>query len=363
MSLTIKTAVLQEAVTKAIKGVSNNKFLPITGLLGIKCSNDKLVLTTTDATNYLYVMSDLTKSEDFAVTVYADTFSKLISRMTCENVTLTLTENYLEVTGNGTYKIELPLDETGNIIKYPDPLSKVIDLTSTEMGTIELGTVKQIINSVKPSLSVTTDVPCYMNYYMKDKVVGTDTYKIACLDTAVFEKEKLISSELLLLVSVMDSAEIKYEMYDGGIIVFTSPNVIVYGKVADGLNEYSITAIENLIDLESDSSCTVSKDKLLQLLDRLSLFVNPYDKNAIRLTFGGNAVTIDSLSSSGSESISYLSADNAVDYDCLVDIQMFIEQIKAVTGNTVTIFYGHKQALKLQTDNLIQIIALLDDLQ
>ena len=45
------------------------------------------------------------------VEVQAELFSKLVAKTTTETITLTLKESSLEVKGNGTYNIELPLDE------------------------------------------------------------------------------------------------------------------------------------------------------------------------------------------------------------------------------------------------------------
>ena len=112
MKLTIKTVKLKEMVAKAVKGVGNNKLIPLTSLMAIELKDATLTLITTDATNYLYISEDKVVGEDFYVVVDANVFSKLISKMTCEDVTLEIKSDIiaLQVKGNGTYKIELPLD-------------------------------------------------------------------------------------------------------------------------------------------------------------------------------------------------------------------------------------------------------------
>ena len=124
MKLILNTGLLQTMVAKSMKGASCNKMIPITGLMAIQLKDHKLTLITTDATNYLYITEDKVDGEDFYVVVQADMFSKLVSKLTCENVTLVVADNTLNIKGNGNYKIELPLNEDGELIKYPDPLSR-----------------------------------------------------------------------------------------------------------------------------------------------------------------------------------------------------------------------------------------------
>lgn len=362
MKLTINTAELKEMVSKAEKGASNNKLLPITCLMGISYA-DKFILTTTDGTNYLCVTKDMKApiNEAFEVAVAVDRFAKLIARMTCEQVSIEIVDNYLQVSGNGTYKIELPYDENGGVVKYKNPADKLVNSKVSEEGTITTATVKQIITSVKPSLSVTPEVPCYMHYYVGDKVVGTDTYTIADLEYKMFEQPVLISAELMNLLSLTNDAQPKYTIYTDGNIKFEASDCQIYGRCADGLDEYAISAIDKLINKSFVSSCEISKDAILQLLDRLMLFVAPYDKNGVTLTFTEDALLVESLNSSGVEKINYLCMNNAVSATYTIDIQVLQAQIKASLGTNVEIHWGADSAIKLNSGKLVQILALLED--
>lgn len=363
MNLKIKTVVLQEMLSKAIKGAGNNKLIPITGLLGIRqdSASSVLCLTTTDMSNYLYVQMSNESAEDFSVTVSADTFAKLISKMTCETVSLEIKDAYLEIVGNGTYKIELPLDENGELIKYPDPIGKLSDSQKIDTGTIDSYVFGTISNSIKPALSVTSEVPCYMSYYVGDSVIATDTYKIAGLMENVFKNPRLLSANTVDLLTLVKSDSVAYSVYDTGVITFSASDIVVYSSPVEGLEEFAIKEITNLLNITSDSYCEVAKDDFLQLLDRLSLFVSPYDKNAINLTFAKDGIIVTSKSISGMEIIPYVSIHDYAEFSCAVDIQMLQSQVKGIPTSTVNIYYGHPNALKLKTDKLIQIIGLLEE--
>ena len=360
MQLKIKTEKLKEMVSRAIKGASNNKLIPLTSLMAIQLEKNVLTITTTDATNYLYIKEDKVEGDDFYVVVPVDVFSKLVARMTCETVTLTLAEkmNVLEVKGNGNYSIELPMDEEGNPVKYPDPISEVkLEGEGTE---IHLSTVQAILNSVKPALATTLEIPCYTGYYVGDKVVATDTYNIASMNVKITDDAMLVSQELMNLLAVMTSEKIHMDVFDN-IIVFTSSDCAIYGNKMNGVDEFSIDAINGLVDAKFASVCKVPKSTLLQVLDRLSLFVGIYDKNGINLTFTKEGLQVSSKSSSGVEIINYAEVKKFKNFTCMIDIASFTTMIKAQCSDMLTIYFGEDNAIKMEDGNFTYIVALMEE--
>lgn len=360
MKLTMNTEKLKEMVSRAVKGVGNNKLIPLTSLMAIEVKNNKLTLITTDATNYLYIIEDKVVADDFYVVVDANTFSKLISKMTCDNVVLEVKSGIwvLEVKGNGNYKIELPLDENGEPIKYPDPYSKL--LTVVDSGEINRSTIQVILDTIKPALATTLENPCYTGYYMGKQVVATDTYKIASMGVKLFDEPKLISPELLDLLSVMTSEKIQVRTTDTDII-YKSPDCVVCGKFMEGIDDYAIDAIMELVETDFTSFCSVSKNALLQLLDRLSLFVGAYDKNAVYLTFTQNGLQVSSKAANGVEIIDYVSSSDFRDFTCAVDIQMLTQEVKAIQNDVIELYYGEDNAIKMTDGNITIVVALLED--
>lgn len=360
MKLTMSTQKLKEMVSRATKGVGNNKLIPLTSLMCIEVHDHLLTLITTDATNYLYIMEDKVGADDFYAVVDANIFSKLISKMTCENVSLEIKSgmNVMQVKGNGNYKIELPLDEDGQPIKYPDPYDNLNNADIT--GTINRTTVQVILDSIKPALAITLENPCYTGYYMKDKVVATDTFKIASMSVPMFDESKLISPELLDLLSVMTEEKIDVAVY-GNDIVYETSDCIVCGKFMEGVEDYAIDEISDLVDTEFDSYCSVPKSVLMQLLDRLSLFVGPYDKNEVYLTFTKEGLQVSSKAANGVEIIDYASSKNFQEFTCSIDIQMFTQEVKAIQSDMIEIYYGEENAVKMVDGNITIVVALLED--
>ena len=358
MKFTIGTELMKDVVARAIKGAGNNKLIPITSMMCIRLQNGDLTVITTDATNYLYIKEQHVAGDDFYVVVDANQFAKLVGKMTSDNITMTVDSNFtLTVKGNGTYKIELPLDEDGNLVKFPDAIGK----NDSETGiTMNRSTIQVILDTIKPALAVTMENPQYTAYYMGDKVVATDSYKIASLDVPIFDEPRLVSSEFIDLVSVMRSEKITAHIGKTDIM-FDTPDCTIVGKFVDGLNDFAIEPISNLIDQEFESFCAVPKNELLQTLDRLSLFVGTYDKNAVDLTFTKEGLQISSKASSGVEIVSYISSDGHRDYTCAVDILMLMQEVKAIQNDKIEMFYGDDASIKLVDGNITIVIALMDD--
>jgi DNA polymerase III sliding clamp (beta) subunit (PCNA family) len=360
MKLTIKTTLFQDMLTRALKGSSNNKLIPLTGLMAIQLQNNELTVITTDATNYLYVKENKVAGEDFYVVVQTETISKLIAKTTSENVTLELLENKLEISGNGKYSIELPLDENGQLIKYPDPV-KSFNLKDRDPKEINLTTIRAILTTAKAALATTLEVPCYTGYYVGNKVIATDTYKICGMDMKLIDTPKLISPEMMDLLNVMKAEKIQFYVLEDNKLVFVSEDCVVYGTTLDGIEDYAVDAIDGLLTEPFESMCKLPKDALLQLLERLALFVGNYDKNGIYLTFTKDGMMVSSKQSNGTEIIAYKESKNFTDYTCCIDIEMLQTQVKAQTADVIEMWYGKDNAIKMVDGNVTQIVALLED--
>lgn len=361
MQIKLNTLKLKEMVSKAVKGASLNKMIPLTELMSIKAVNNTLILVTTDATNYLYIKAGNVECEDFEVVVKVDVFSKLVSKMTCETVTLDIDGDKLTVIGNGKYSIELPLDENGALIKYPDPLVEFRHSSETIPSTqIDLTAIKLILATNSAALATTLEVPCYTGYYIGDKIVTTDTYKICATKIPIFETPVLLNPEMVNLLDVMTAEKVICKLMDNKI-VFTTPDCVVYGTVLAGIEDFAIDAISGLVDEAFDSSCKISKNEFLGVLDRLSLFVGDYDRNEITLTFTNEGILCSNKQQSGTEIIKYLDSKNFKDYTCTVDIVMLMSQVKAQQADSVEMWYGKPNAIKMVDGNVTQIVALSEE--
>lgn len=352
----IKTSELQDAVTRVYKGVGNNKLIPLTSLINILVSDGTMFLTSTDSVNYFTVRIDDVEGEDFEVSVNADMFTKLIQKMTCDYISIEALDSYLMVVGNGKYKIDLLLDETGRPVRFPNNDSG----ETMREGELSVDVIRGLIVNGKASLAVSNDIPCLTNYYCGESVLTTDRYKICQTKTKLFEEPRLISPAVMEMLTLFSGEKIKY--YEGkDSFSFDSEKEFLYAPFVDGVEKMPVDTINSLIDSEINSMCKLPKAPLLAVLDRLSLFVSQYDKNGIYLTFSNDGLSISSKKSNGSEKIEFISTENFSDYTCCIDIEMLRSQVNTIVSDTVELYFGAEVAIKFKDGDVTKVVALMED--
>lgn len=357
----LDTVLFKDMVAKASKGASNNNLIPLTSMMAIQLENNKLTLTTTDSKNYLYIIQDNIPGNDFYAVVIVDTFAALVARTTSETIHLDLKDNSLEFIGNGKYLIELP-DEEGEMIQFPDPRQEVeLDV----LDDIHLTTINTILTTVKSSISTTMEELCYTGFYCGDKVITTDGDKICSMDVKLWDEPRLISAQTMELLSVMDTENISVEAGED-IVIFSTPNCVVYGRTMDCIEDFDVTGINAALDNEFTSVCKVKKSSLLQLLDRISLFVTQkIDNNEVLLDFTDKGIQVSSKALSGVELIKYLESEEFEPYSCTIDIQMLTSEIKSLMDDAVEIWYGGEDSvsIKLTEANIVKVLALSEEFE
>lgn len=355
MKLIVNTQVLKKSVSKVIKGAGSNS-IPITRMMLIEASGNYFYLHTTDGTTTLIIKGDkCTCSEDFYAVVPIEVFSKLIAKTTSEEVTLTLEEDNLLVTGNGNYKIALPLDGD-TLVKFPSPFTVSGDTLITKTSYI-----KSVISTNKASLSKTFENPCLTGYYInKDTVISTDEICACYNGMNLLEDNILVSAKVLDLLALSDYEEIHYSR-EQNHLKFITEDLILYTQELEGKDIYPVEPLMDLYNkMTFKSHCRVPKILLQSVIDRLALFVEPYDRNAITLTFTPEGLQISSKEKSGVELINYIASDGFEPFTACIDMTILKAQIDAYQGEEIEIWYGLPNALKLQNGNITQIISFLE---
>ena len=356
--LQIKTTKLQEMLSRAIKGAGGDPKRPITTYLVMEMSNGKFTLTTTNDVNYLYIQDDVDCDEDFYACVSIDKFPKLIARLTCEDVTLELKDNYLEVTGNGKYQIGYELDDsTGEMVRFPNPLKTDI---STKVGEITRETITTVLTAIKPALAANASRPQYLNYYMGDLIVATDTFKISALQTKVFtDKARLLTAATVDLLDTM--VDDLVEIYaDDNRILFKSEHGVLFGYTNDNLMQsFLIDKLKPYLERSYPSCCKIYKNEILQAIERISLFVDYFDNDVININFENDALAITSNQDNSSETISYITKNAGLEpCNGKVLLERFRTQIKAQSSDMVEIYFGDGKSIKIVDNDLVLVAAL-----
>lgn len=353
--ITIPAVKFQDMVARATKGASENKLLPITSMMCIEMKDHVLKLTTTDTANTLVIQSDKIEGDDMYAVVPVKQFSGLIAKTTSDTIKLVMRGTDFEVHGNGVHKINLPVDEDG-IVQFP----KFAFDKESEGAVINLSSIKNVLEVNKACVAKTIDTPCLCGYYLGDQVISTDEQTICFNDMKLTDEAFLVSPEMMELLALSKQEKITW-WYKDGFFLFETDDMILYGAEHDGKDLFPAEDIMGYLDTEFSSRCRLPKVGIQGLIDRLALFIEPYDKNGAYLTFTKEGVKINSKKSNSAETIAYIESDNFSPFVCCVDIPMLKGLIDANPGESIDIWYGNDACIKMTSGKVTQVIALLED--
>lgn len=346
---------LKELTQYAIQGAGFDKLLDLSTYMGIRIKDNTLYLNTTDGTNYLRV-SDRCVADDMDITVDAELFSKLISKLNSAEVELQLDNNTLIVSGNGKYTIALQLNENGELLSFSDKFPVEVETVCT----ISAVDVVKIASAVKASLGSDKDTP-YYNYYFGDVVASTDKAMMSIFNLHPMKESCLLDRSVIdnMLCSgkdVMVSKTDNQLIFESSIGEEGLMRLCTVKQSAEGFN---VDAIRKFAELDVKSFCRFKKVEMLNLLDRLALFVTKFEDGVVELHFTDSYVEVSSLSNSGIERVEYTESKDAEDVTIKINIIRLRNQLKAYNADIVDLYYGNEICIKLVDGDMTQLIALV----
>lgn len=354
MEIKIKTETLKSITNKVVKGMGNNKLLPITEIIGINIHSDKISLLSTDGKNKVEAFAEIENPEkkEIQLSVKGDTFSKLIQKTTTEIVTLKIDNNKLVVRGNGNYSFAIPIDEENNIVVFES-----LSLEGEEQE-VNVNALKESYLFNKESVALTMEVPSYTGfYYDEDGSVATNSLKISSVKEPIFNSPVLLENSFVQLFNLLETETAKVKQNDSEILISSSNLILQSSKMVE-LVDFPITDIRPFVDTEMEHKVKVNKKSLLNLLERISIFVTPMDRNGIRVDFTKDGLKVWTIKGDNNELLPYINTDNLADFTIKIDISNFKALVSSNPEDEVTIHYGNPNAIKMTFGKVVQIAAL-----
>ena len=353
---TFNTETLKKLVAYSIQGAGLNEKIELSMDMGISVLDNTLYLNTMDGTNYLSVSADC-ETEDFDIVVNAETFAKLIGKINSDVVELEVKDKALIIKGNGKYTLELLTDNMNELLSFPD----VFPERAEKLAIISSGDLVTINSAIKASLSNVAD-SVYSSYYFGDMIASTDRYMLSVLGHKVFDKPYLLNRQFVDLMC-MSNADVTITKSEDMIVAETGvgehTTISICTKISDKINEFNIVGVNAFMNMEETSFCRIRKAQMLDLLDRLSLFVSKFDEGAVELAFTDNYIEVSSMSSTGIERVDYTESKDTKNITIKINIDRFKAQLKAHSSDIVDLYYGNDVCIKLVDGDLTQVIALI----
>ena len=348
-NIKLETRILKRVITKARK-VKPNSRLEISYFYKLDFNDEGLKLTATDGANYLEVKTDKVIVEKPAIVIVkADQLYKLVNNISAKEISLTATDEYLEVRevgAGGVYKVDILTDE-----EYP-----TISMNSDTILEVNTETLKHAFKCTKRCKSTCIYEEVLVYYLMKnEKVVTSDSIKRAFADLPGFTDEVLISPNMANMISTLDSKITRVEIdKDNQKIKFIGDNVVIIGALMEGANkyEYHMSGACDFIDYEDYEyydeitsaleknypySCTIDKDVMIGAFNRIKPFIALHD-NEIDLTFKSDELVISTKNGSY-EKIGYedKSATITEDITLRVDVNLLLDILESISTSIVTV--------------------------
>ena len=349
---TVPAVKFQDMVARSVKGASENKLLPITSMMCIEMKDNVLTLTTTDTANTLKVRADKIQGEDMYAVVPVAKFAALISRISCDSVTLEMTDKLI-VHANGRYEIDLCVDEDG-VVQFPEYHFE----KNGEGQIVNLSSIKNLISTNKPFLAKTLDNPNLCGYYLGEKVITTDADCVCFNDMNVLGGEYLISAEMMDMLSMFKQEKITW-WYTNGAFLFETEDTVLYGVEYDGKDTYPADAVSQYLEVAFPSRCRLAKIALQDVLSRLVIFVEPFDKGGAYFTFTKEGVQVTSMNKSSTEVIPYQQSEDFAPFHCLVNTVMLKSMVDSCPDESLELCYGDEDCFKFTSGKVVQVMALM----
>lgn len=346
----------KNAVVKASKGCGNDKLAPLTTYMCLNVQNNLLYLRTTDGANFLVVKLPV-KSKDFTAVVECDSFVNLIKKTTSEHITIELQDDSLHIKGNGKYTIACLLDEHGQPFEFP-LVENSFDLDNCDTVNVKSKVFKVVSDVCTASVAKVLDVPVLTGFYFGDCVLTTDSLKLCSFDVDVFKRPVLLSASTIKLLTLFNEENVLVA-FSNNDIIFKSDSMCLYASQMQDIESYPVEVLQSLLDMQYSATCSVKKYLLLATLERMSIFVNEYEKNAVMLHFTKQGLELSSKKAN--EIIPYDSSENFVEFSCLVELPKFKEQINTLQEDTVLLKYGVEDNICISENKIIHILSTMEE--
>lgn len=329
----------------------------------LKVENKILVLSATNWEYYIKIKLPIHEDIDFHATVNANTFLKLLTKITTETVEFKVDNNSLVVVGNGEYK--LPIIQEGDDI-LSIPTINIINKTNEFTINGKILNSIYVYNSKQFTMGSTIN-PIQSLYYIDEKGAITFTTGATVNKFTLPASIKLLfTSKLVKLFKLFkDYDEVQFNIGQDQVkdeiltkVKFISSDIELTAILPmSDIDKFPVQAIRDRAFKSYDNIVVINRKELLQSIDRLLIFS---DSNSTfgSFDFSSDSVTIRDSENINLEKVKYSS--NAIDLEENYSCKLYFNDIKSVLDTTkdeyISLAFGDNQAIVLSRNNIYNVI-------
>lgn len=385
METKINIAELKGIVSRINLAVEkNNKLNPKSGWIELETvSSTDMKIKVGNFTYYLEAdvaisAPDYSSENSIHVTISADTFIPLISKLEDDFITIEETANAL-LLRTGTSEYTFPTIKEANSarsvgeITFNPTLCSRYTLDGNDLVSVANSNVQGLVDALFSkdiqrfiymdnygALTFTENI--YINNFTSPCTIDDNTPEFKILLTSmqaklldVFAKYKNVE---MAVESTNNNSSYSFK------VKFTSKplddiTLVLIVQPMEITNKFPAIKLRQLASAVSETHAVINKKAFDKALARLMVFDKKWDISVLnysKLVFGTDSVKLVSTKNKNYEIVKYEKAENTTDHESIVRFADLTNQLKAVSGDTLDLSYGDSPAIVINSGNLCQLI-------
>ena len=365
----IKTSDLNGVADKLLKTIDTNELTQLNTALELEVINNQLFLSASNKEYFVTIrLNGWHENEAFHASVNASLFLKLISQITTEDIELECKEKYLQIKGNGSYKLPLIFKDDEVLT-----LDKIEIYNPTVNMPIENSILQSIIKYNSKELTKGYIYKPVQKYYYVDEK-GCITFTTgACVNKFNLNQpvRMLLNGKLVNLFKLFNEDVIDFTLgYDAlsnnivqTKVKFETPDITLTAILQcddSMINSVPVNNIRGMAEAPYPYSVTVNKELIIQAINRMMLFnKNNKDNNIAVFTFDKSTLTLKDRGEESTETINYLSDCQELEnnqYEAMLDLNDLKATLQLCDESHLTLKFGAARAFIIARTNIINVI-------
>ena len=373
MQLNIKE--LKELMSKINLAVEKSKVNPKSGWLELQTTNEDI---TFKVSNYDYYLEATISAEEFIddedtfhVTVLAETFIPLISKLETETINICEKLNALVIeTDKSSYTFPI-IKELGkvkclDVINF-EATTDSISVNGNDLASVASINAKGLINAL-----VTREIQQFIYVDNNGAITFTDNIYVNTFSEPSDAQFKMLlnitQAKLLEIFKNEENISISFEQKPTFETEQTNTNkvciennkikLILITQTQDKVDRFPSIKLRALAENPEQTHAIIDRKALDKALARLMVFDKKFDVTVMdysKIIFRENELELVSIKNKNFEKIPYNSSQNTFEYEAIVRFADLVNQLKTLSSKDVDISYGSRPALVLN-GNIKQII-------
>jgi len=356
MKFEIGTETLNSAVNKAYKGVGNIGLFLITSVLGIEGKDGNLKLTSTDnSRNVEVIVRDvLPKEAEFYTATNASLLKALVNKTDSALISLEIFDDRIVFNGDCSANLDVMPNDEGTGAARIAPIA-----VEGNTQQVKVSDLKKFLTYLKATVATSIENPAYTAYKVcHNKALTYNNFGTNLVEIG-WDEDVLIPVPIVSTFDLLEDETANITVGGNKIRIETS-TVVVTGSLREDCDEFEAERLLNIIYSEKMFSKTTVLDKkrLLDALDRLSLFIGNDDKKLGIFTIEVSKDAIMLLSSDRNfvEKVGFEKNEFDGNIQKSVGYSILKAAVASLQGDKVTANFGEGGGIRIVEDKSYMVI-------